>query len=181
MTLNELKSEWQQPFGQKSSAEIEQIISQKASSVFLRTKLKVILETVAFTALIVIFMTGLDPERNETWVNILLLLVASLGIANNLWLYRGLSATVPNLDLKSSLFKLKKRLQGQIIFAIVFSTMFFGSIFLFFFFRVPFTSEKIGLLIALLVVSIGIRTAVEVRRWLKHIRQLDEYLFQLVH
>lgn len=181
MTLDELKSEWQQPIDQKSKGEVEQIISKKAASVFLRTKLKVIIETVAFLALIVVFMTGLDPERNQAWVNILLLLVASLGIANNLWLYRGLSATVPNLDLKTSLFKLKKRLQGQIIFSIAFSSLFFGSVFLFFFFRTPLTSEKVGLLVAMLVISIGIRTRVEVGRWLKHIRQLDDYLFQLTH
>ncbi|MGD1893906.1 MAG: hypothetical protein ACFB15_25340 [Cyclobacteriaceae bacterium] len=181
MTLDELKSEWQQPYDQKSNAEVEQIISNKASSVFFRTKLKVIIETVAFTALILIFMTGLDSERNETWVNALLIVVVILGIANNLWLYRGLSATIPNLDLRTSLFRHKKRLQGQIIFSVVFSSMFFGSVFLFFFFRTPFTSEKIGLLVALLIVSIGIRTVVEVGRWLKHIRQLDEYLFQLAH
>lgn len=181
MTLDELKSDWQQPVSPKSSHEIQQMISQKASSVFYRTKLKVIIETVAFVVLVLVFMTGLDPERNASWVNIVLLLVAAVGITNNLWLYRRLSATVLNDNIKTSLIQFKKKLQEQMLFAIVFSSLLFGSVFLFFFLRVPLTAEKVGLLIMLLILSIGIRSGIEVWRWQKHIHQIDDCLSSLNH
>lgn len=181
MTLDELKSDWQQPVNPKSSNEIQQMISQKASSVFYRTKLKVIVETVAFVVSIAVFMTGLDPERNAAWVNTVLLLVAAAGITNNLWLYRTLSATMSDNNIKTSLLRFKKRLQGQILFAVVFSSLLFGSVLLFFFLRVPLTTEKVGLLIMLLILSIGIRTGAETWRWQKHIRQIDDCLLSLTH
>ena len=181
MTLDELKSDWQQPVSPKSSDEIKRMVSQKASSVFYRTKLKTIVETVAFIVFVVVFMTGLDPERNASWVNVVLLLVAAVGITNNLWLYRRLSATMSDNNVKISLLRFKKKLQGQIFFAIVFSSLLFGSVFLFFFLRVPLTAGKVGLLIMLLILSIGIRTGIEVGRWQKHIRQIDDCLSSLTH
>ncbi len=180
MTLDELKSDWQQPVSQKTSTEIQQMISKKASSVFYRTKLKAIIETMAFIAFVVVFMTGLDPERNEAWVNILLLLTAALGIINNLWLFRGLSTIVSDSDLTTSLLKVKKKLRGQILFAVIFSSLLFGSVFLFFFFRTPFTVEKAGLLVMLLILSIGIRSGAEIWRSQKHIRQVDDCLSALI-
>ncbi|MEM8968455.1 MAG: hypothetical protein AAGE93_18695 [Bacteroidota bacterium] len=181
MTLDELKLDWQQSVAPKSDTELQQMISQKTSSVFYRTKLKTIIETIALIIFPVVFLTGLDAERNEDWVNILVILTAAVGIANNLWLYHGLSAEHLNTNLKESLLKVKRKLQGQILFAVVFSSLLSGSVFLFFFFRTPFILEKIGALILLLVVGIIIRTSAEVWRWQKLNRYIDQCLFALIH
>ncbi|MEM9834651.1 MAG: hypothetical protein AAF944_28770 [Bacteroidota bacterium] len=181
MTLDELKSDWQQSVAPKSEVELQQMISQKASSVFYRTKLKVIVESIALVVFPVVFLTGLDAERNEAWVNFLVILTAAVGITNNLWLYYGISANRLNTNLKESLLKVKRKLQGQILLAVIFSSLLNGSVFLFFFFRIPFTLEKIGLLVLLLVVGVFIRTGAEVWRWQKNSQRIDQCLSALTY
>ncbi|MEQ9439773.1 MAG: hypothetical protein RIG62_12035 [Cyclobacteriaceae bacterium] len=181
MSLDELKSEWQRNPAHKSEADIQQSVAKQTASVFSRTKRKVLIETAAFLLLILVFMTGLDPERNEGWVNALLLFVVGLGIMNNFWLYHSLLVNPQSSDLITSLYKARTKLWQQIMFASIFSALFFGSVFLFFFLRIPLTPEKAGLLLLLLTVSIGTRTGVEVWRWRNHIRQLDQSLAELTH
>lgn len=179
MTLDELKSQWPQDISAKSETEIQQMVSRKTSGVFSKTRIKALIETLAFLLLILVFMTGLDPERNRAWVNIFLVLTVGTGIVNNLLLYRNLSINPLADDLAIALRKTRDRLGQQIVISGVFSALFFGSIFLFLTLRVSLTPEKTGWLILFLVGSIGLRTGVEIRRWQQHIRQIDQSLKDL--
>ena len=156
-------------------------VARQTAPVYTKTKLKVWIETIAFLLLLLVFMTGLDPERNQGWINALLVVVVGVGILNNLWLYRSLSVNAQGDDLKTSLQKTKKKLWQQLWLASIFSALFFGTVFLFLFQRIALSSEKLGLLLLFLVASISIRTGVEVWRWQKHIRQLDQSLADLVY
>nr|WKN38461.1 hypothetical protein K4G66_07065 [Tunicatimonas sp. TK19036] len=181
MSLDELKSTWQQNPTSRSEADIQQTVAKQTDSVFSRTKLKVWIETAVFLLALLVFMTGLDAENKPLWVNGFLCMAAGIGILNNLWLYRSLTVNNRSDDLKTSLQKTRQKLWQQILFAGVFSAVFFGSVFLFLAWRGSYSPEKIGLLLLLLIASIGIRTGMEIWRWRKHIRQLDQSLAELTY
>ena len=139
------------------------------------------IESLAFLVLLLVFMTGLDAPRNADWVNALLCFAVGIGIFNNVWLYRSLTVNAHSDDLKTSIQLVKKRLWQQVLFAGIFSVLFFGSVFLFLSLRTALSPEKTALLFLLLMASIGVRTGAEVWRWQKHIRQLDQSLAALAY
>ncbi|WPP48559.1 hypothetical protein [Catalinimonas niigatensis] len=173
MQLDDLKKQWQQEQLSKSTEQIQQMIRGRSSSVSAQTERKALIETIAFVLVLIVFFTGLDPDKNSLWVNLLFLGVVSMGIANNLWLYRSLNLNRHGQDLHTSLQNMIRRLWVQIQFSVAFSVLFFTSIIIFLQLRVPLTSEKLLLILVLLGLSILIRSGVEIRKWISSIRKLN--------
>lgn len=173
MNLDDLKNQWQQEQVGKSTEQIQQMIRQRSSSVSAKARRKAIVESVTFVLVLIVFFTGLDPEKNSLWVNLLFLCAVSIGIVNNIWLYRSLSFNRDGQNLQTSLQKIVKRLWIQIQFSVVFSVLFFSSSIAFLMLRVPLTSEKLILILALLGLSIMIRSGVEIRGWMLRIRKIN--------
>lgn len=173
MNLDDLKNQWQQEQADKSTEQIQQMIRQRSSSVSAKTRRKAIVESVAFVLVLIVFFTGLDPEKNNLWVNLLFLCAVSIGIANNIWLYQSLSFNREGQNLQISLQKIVKRLWIQIQLSVVFSVLFFSSSIAFLMLRVPLTSEKLILILALLGLSIMIRSGIEIRGWMLSIKKIS--------
>ncbi|MEK6476440.1 hypothetical protein WJR50_02860 [Catalinimonas sp. 4WD22] len=173
MNLDDLKNQWHSEQAGKSTEQIQQMIRQRSSSVSAKAQRKVLIESTAFFIVLVVFFTGLDPEKNSLWVNLLFLCAVSIGIVNNLWLYRSLSLNQKGQNLQKSLQKIVKRLWIQIQFSAAFSVLFFSSIIAFLLLRVPLTSEKFLLILVLLGLSIMIRSGVEIRKWMLSIKKIS--------
>lgn len=180
MHLDDLKKQWQEAQHTKSAAQIQQMIRGRSFSVSAKTERKALIETVAFVLVLIVFFTGLDPEKNNLWVNLLFLGAVSVGIANNLWLYRSLSLNRQGENLQTSLQNIIRRLWVQIQFSIVFSVLFFTSMITFLMLRVPLSTEKLIMILALLGLSIIIRSGVEIRKWILSIRKINLCLEMLI-
>ncbi len=173
MQLDELKAQWQQEQVTKSDAQIQQMVRQRSISVSARAQRKALIESAAFVLVLIVFFTGLDPEKNALWVNLLFLGAVCTGIGNNLWLYRSLNLNRHGQNLQASLQNIVKRLWVQVQFSVVFSVLFFISMIAFLTLRIPLSSEKMILILGLLGLSIIIRSAVEIRRWMGGIRKIN--------
>lgn len=106
MNLDDLKNQWQSEQAEKSAEQIQQMVKHRAASVSAKAQRKTLIESAAFVVVLIVFFTGLDPEKNSLWVNLLFLATVSIGIANNLWLYRSLSLNRKAQDLQKSLQKI---------------------------------------------------------------------------
>lgn len=179
MNLDDLKNQWQEEQHTKSAAQIQQMIRGRSSSVSAKTERKALIETLAFVLVLIVFFTGLDPEKNSIWVNLLFLGAVSVGIVNNLWLYRSLNLNRSGQNLHTSLQNIVKRLWVQIQFSLVFSVLFFSSMLAFLMLRVSLSTEKLIMILLLLGLSIGIRSGVEIRKWMISIRKMNMCLEML--
>ncbi len=165
MELDEMKQSWQQENEKKNEQQVQTMMKQRASTVFSKVKLRVILESVALLLALLVFFTGLDADQNAAWVNILFASALLIGIANNWVLYRRIAVNVAGANLLVSLQNVNHQLQWQIRLAVVFSVLLFVGVFAFLLLRVPMTDQKLLVVLLVLPASIGIRTWFEVRQW----------------
>lgn len=154
-------------------------MEQRTSSVFSRVKLRAIIESVALLLALLVFFTGLDADRNATWVNILFASVLLIGIANNWMLYRRITVNATGTNLLVSLQSVNHQLQWQIRLAVVFSVLLFVGMFAFLLLRVPMTEQKILFVLFVLPASIGIRTWFEVRQWQRNMAVIQHSIAEL--
>lgn len=179
MNLDDLKNQWKEEQSGKSAEQIQQMVRQRSSSVSAKAQRKALIESAALVVVLIVFFTGLDPEKNSLWVNLLFLGAVSLGIVNNLWLYRSMSLNQQAQDLSIALRKIVERLWLQIQFSVIFSVLLFASVIAFLMLRIPLSTEKLILVLLLLGGSIMIRSGVEIRKWMLSIRKINASLESL--
>ena len=179
MELDELKQNWQSETTPKNERQLMQTIKKRSASVFTRTKLKAILESLALLLALIVFFTGLDAHLNAAWVNGLFALAIFVGIANNAVLYRRTIINARGNNLVTSLQQASNLLHRQTQLAIGYSILLFVGVFAFLLLRVPLTDEKLLVVLFALPALIGIRTWIEVRRWQRSMRSVQHSLTEL--
>jgi hypothetical protein len=179
MNLDDLKKHWELEQSSKSENEIAQLIAQRSESVSARNRRKALIEAGAFVVLLLVFFTGLDPERNSLLVNLFLALVVITGIVNNLLLYRKLLVNKRGDNLTQSLEKQIRAQWQQLQFSVLFSVLFFSAVCGFLLLRTEISGPDFWLIPLLLGLSIAIRSWFEIGRWKKSIRQLTRCQMEL--
>lgn len=179
MNLEKLKEHWKVEQSIKSKNEIGKLIAQMSESVSARTRRKALIEAGAFVVLLLVFFTGLDPERNSTTVNAFLALVVLMGIVNNLLIYRKLVVNKQGESLAQALQRQLRRQWQQLQFSVFFSVLFFSAVFMFLLSGADINGSKFWLVLLIFGLSIVIRSWFEVSRWKKSIRQLSRCQMEL--
>ena len=179
MELDELKQRWQQENEEKSEQQLQAMMKQRMVSAFSKIKLRAVLESVAFLLALLVFFTGLDAHQNATWVNVLFTLALLTGIANNGMLYRRITVNATGANVVASLQNVRRRLQWQIGFAVVFSVLLFVGVFAFLLLRVPITDQNLLLVLFIVPASIGVRTWFEARHWQRNVALVRHCLAEL--
>ncbi|MFP4092069.1 MAG: hypothetical protein ACLFUB_20460 [Cyclobacteriaceae bacterium] len=181
MHLDELKKQWQAEHHQKIEGEIHRLIAGKSKAASARARKKALLESGALGLVLLVFMTGLDPERNELWVNLSFTLVILSGIANNLLLYRRLVLNAQGAKLSQAIHQQTKYLWQQIQLSVLYSVLFFGATFAFLLLRVNLDGRNVYWLLLIIPFSVVLRSWFEIRRWRKDLRQLNLCQMELTH
>jgi len=172
MNLEDLKKHWKLEQGSKSKDEILQLIAHRSESVSARNRRKALIEAGTFVLLLLVFFTGLDPERNSWLVNLFLVLVVMTGIVNNLLLYRKLLVNKRGDNLTQSLEKQIRAQWQQLQFSVLFSVLFFSAVFGFLLLRTEISGPEFWLIPLVFGLSIAIRSWFEIDKLKKSIRQL---------
>jgi hypothetical protein len=173
MNLDDLKNHWESEHANKSVDEIRQLIDRRSQSVSARSRRKALIEAGAFLLLLLVFFTGLDPERNSLWVNVFLVLVVLMGIVNNVLIYRKLLINRRGDSLAKSL---KQQIRGQwhqLQLSVVFSVLLFAAVFTFLLSGTEIHGSKLWIASIIFGLSVALRSWFEIRRWKKSIRQLS--------
>lgn len=179
MNLDDLKKQWESEHSSKSEDEILQMIKHKSRSVSARARRKALIEAGAFVLLLLVFFTGLDPERNSLWVNILLTLVVLAGIFNNLLLYSKLLINKQGDSLAQSLQRQIRRQWQQLQLSVLFSVLLFAAVFTFLFSGIEIRGSKFWIVLFIFGLSIALRSWFEIGRWKRSIRQLTRCQWEL--
>lgn len=172
MNLDDLKKQWESEQSSKSDDEILRMIAGKSRSVSARARRKALIEAGAFVLLLLVFFTGLDPERNSLWINIFLTLVVLAGIGNNLLLYSKLLVNTKGDSLSQSLQRQIRGQWQQLQLSVLFSVLLFTAVFTFLFYRIDISGPKFWIVLAIFALSVALRSWFEIGRWQQSLRQL---------
>jgi len=179
MDLNQLKNQWTSEQGHKGQDEISDMVAQKSKSVSARARRKAVIEAITFALVLLVFFTGLDPERNHFLVNIFLVLAVLAGVVNNLLLYRNMLINPQGESVAATLRRRVSSFKQQLSLSIAFSVLLFAGAYTFLLASVPISGSKVWWVLLVLVLSILVRSWFEVRRWRSSIRQLTQCQVQL--
>ncbi|MCW3463051.1 hypothetical protein [Chitinophaga nivalis] len=153
MQTDPLKSAWQNPVvATTDTATLSHLIRQRSSPVLKQIRRQLVIESLAFLTLLLVYYSAFDGDRKPFYLNALLVIsVISLLLYNlaGLWLTRQQNITrqvLPTMQLQ--LQQLKK----YAFLSVVLRVLGMAGIFTFFLLSVQWTTAKYGLLLLLITV-----------------------------
>lgn len=186
MTTTDLKGIWRKANDaigqdQESREEIQKMIDGRTSGQIKKIRNKLIIEVLLYAVVTYAFVEMFDAlEKGIAIVSFAGILIL-MGIVNNLMFYRFLKISIHNEDLTSFLEKTIRRLKREMVFRMVFFTVFITSMLLI---LMPdpsrVMSSKGGIaFLAVALLSLAVKLIFENQVWKEHIGNLEQSLAQL--
>jgi hypothetical protein len=174
MEQDAFKSAWQgMDANRKTNKELSSMMQESAHPVLKRIRKQLILETVSFTAFLLVYYNAFDGDRKPFSANMLLVMAMLFVIAHNIMGYILTRRPVNGNTVKQSLNKQLLKLKTYAAVSVASRVLSAACLLLFFTSVITFTTNKYWMLAAIILLFV-IQIIVLSGIWIKRVRQMKE-------
>ena len=167
-----LKSAWEGlDKGSKTSDELRRMMQEKKHPVLKRIRRQMIIETIAFIALLVVYYDFFDGNQKPLYINIILVAGVLAAILHNIIGYKLTSQYIQGHNLKQSLERYLRKIKSYANISVASRALTGGCLLAFFSSMIIFNTSKYWILGAIVLVFI-MQLMLLTRIWKERIRVL---------
>ena len=180
MAKDPLQSAWQQmPAETTNSKAIQSMIQVGDHPVLKRIRRQLIIETVAFAALLLVYYDIFDGDRKPFVANVLLVAGLVLSIVHNLIGYRLTGSRLQGGTLIASVQKQLAKMKTYAVFSVLSRGMAGGCLLFFFSMAITYTTNKYWILAGIVLLFV-IQLFLLYRVWARRIGELQQTVGNLL-
>jgi cation transport ATPase len=172
MEQDNLRSAWQgMATTPKTNAEIKNMMQENGHPVLKGIRKQLIIEIIAFTALLFVYYDIFDGDQKPLYANVLLVLALLFLITHNIFGYVLTKWPVKGTTIKQSLMDQLSKIKTYAVVSVAGRALASGCLLIFFTAVITFNAGKVWMLTAIILVFI-VQIGLLARIWMKRIRKM---------
>ena len=174
MKLDELKSSWKQSGDSlKSRSELEAMTEIKNHPKLRRIRIKLMIEVILLTALLLTYRDIFDGAEKPLWANVLLISGAVLFVLNDIRGYALTKSPMASVNIVESIERMRVKLKRLSFYSILSTLIFGASVILFFISSIEMSTEKYWI-VGGMGLTLIIMTYIAYKNWLMRIAHFEQ-------